>query len=233
MSVEILADTLKFLLVSSDSSTASVLQAAVDEVGGKAEHPSSLDAARELIVDRKVDGIILDVDLKTALDLIMRMRQSKNARAFAFVCVKNDAEGAVALKGGATALFTKPLSIESIAARISSFKSIILTERRRYQRFEVTLPVIVILGDMGYPGIVENISQGGIAVRLPCLLPSSALVEFSFDLDSGTTIEGCAQLRWASRDGLTGMEFRVLPPKSKDDLMAWLRDQVLDPLDGD
>jgi hypothetical protein len=57
------------------------------------------------------------------------------------------------------------------------------------------------------------------------LLPDSSLVEFSFDLESGTSIEGCCQLRWARRDGLMGMEFRVLPPKSKDDLMAWLREQ--------
>ena len=157
------------------------------------------------------------------------MRRTKNARAFAFVCTNNEAEAAVALKGGATAFFTKPLNVKAIAAKISSFKSIILTERRRYQRFDVTLPVVVTLGDIGYPGLVENISQGGVAVRLPCLLPSDSLVEFSFDLDSGTTIEGCAQLRWASPDGLTGMEFRILPAKSRDDLMAWLRDQASAP----
>ena len=219
------AATLEFLLVSGDSSARGIVQAALEEVGAEAECPSSLEAARELIISRKVDGVILDVDIKTALDLIARMRRSKNARAFAFVCMNNDAEAAVALKGGATAFFTKPLRVKSIAAKISSFKSIILTERRRYQRFDVTLPVLITLGDIGYPGLVENISQGGIAVRLPCLLPSDSLVELSFDLDSGKTIEGCAQLRWASPDGLTGMEFRILPPKSKDDLMAWLRDQ--------
>jgi len=223
------AATLEFLVVSSDSSAASIVQAALDEVGGRAECPPSLEAARELIISHKVDGVILDVDIKTALDLIRRMRRSKNARAFAFVCLKNDAEAAIALKGGATAFFTKPLHVKSIAAKISSFKSIILTERRRYQRFDVMLPVVITLGDIGYPGLAENISQGGIAVRLPCLLPPDSLVEFSFDLDSGTTIEGCARLRWASRDGLTGMEFRILPPKSKDDLMVWLRDQASAP----
>jgi CheY-like chemotaxis protein len=223
------AATLEFLLVSRDSSARGIVQAALEEVGAEAECPPSLEAAHELIVSRKVDGVILDVDIKTALDLIARMRRSKNARAFAFVCMNNDAEAAVALKGGATAFFTKPLCVKSIAATISSFKSIILTERRRYQRFDVTFPVLITLGDIGYPGLVENISQGGIAVRLPCLLPPGSLVELSFDLDSGKTIEGCAQLRWTGPDGLTGMEFRILPPKSRADLMAWLRDQASAP----
>jgi ActR/RegA family two-component response regulator len=224
------ATTLQFLLVSSDRSTTGIIQSALDEVGGTAECPASLEAARQLIVSRKVDGVILDVDIKTVLDLIMRMRWSKNARAFAFVCMKSDAEAAVALKGGATAFFTKPLTVKSIATQISSFKSILLTERRRYQRFNVTWPVVITLGDIVYPGLVENVSQGGMAVRLPCLLPSGSIVEFSFDLDACTTIEGCAQLKWAGCDGLIGMEFRTLRQNSKDALMAWLRDQGSDSL---
>ena len=224
------AIALEFLLVSNDSPATGTIRAALEDIGGRAECPPSLDAARDLIGRHKVDGVILDVDIKTALDFIVRMRSSKNARAFAFVCVNNDAEEAVALKGGATAILTKPLTLKAVSAKIGSFKSIILTERRRYQRFDVTLPVVVTLEDIGYPGIVENISQGGMAVRLPCLLPEASLVEFSFDLESGTTIEGCAQLRWASRDGLVGMEFRVVPPESRDDLMAWLREQSVAPL---
>lgn len=226
MPVETPALALEFLLVASESFTATAVQAALQEVGASLECSPSLDAARDLVASRKVDGVILDVDIKTALDLIARMRRSKNARAFAFVCVKNDAEEAVALKGGANALLNKPLSVEAIAAKIGSFKSIIASERRRYRRHDVTLPVVITLGGIAYPGIVENISQGGMAVRMPCLLPNSSTVEFSFDLESGISVEGSAQLRWASQDGLSGMEFRILPPRCKDELMNWLREQA-------
>lgn len=218
--------TLEFLLVASEPITVNAVQIALSEVGVSFECAPSLDAARDLVTSRKVDGVILDVDIKTALDLIARMRRSKNARAFAFVCVKNDAEEAVALKGGANALLTKPLSAAAIAAKIGSFKSIIASERRRYRRHDVTLPVVITLAEIAYPGIVENISQGGMAVRMPCILPPASTVEFSFDLQSGISIEGSAQLRWASQDGLSGMEFRVLPPRCKDDLMNWLREQA-------
>lgn len=226
MPVETPAVTLEFLLAASESFTVNAVQAALKEVGASVERAPSIGAARDLVTSRKVDGVILDVDIKTALDLIARMRRSKNARAFAFVCVKNDAEEAVALKGGANALLSKPLNVEAIAAKIGSFKSIIASERRRYRRHDVTLPVVITLSEIAYPGIVENISQGGMAVRLPCLLPASSTVEFSFDLETGTSIEGSAQLRWASQDGLSGMEFRILPPRCKEELMNWLREQA-------
>jgi CheY-like chemotaxis protein len=226
MHVETPAVALEFLLVTSEPFTVNAMQAALKEVGAALDCAPSPESARDLVGSRKVDGIILDVDIKTALDLISRMRRSKNARAFAFVCVKNDAEEAVALKGGANALLTKPFSVEAIAAKIASFKSIIASERRRYRRHNVTLPVVITLGEIAYPGIVENISQGGIAVRMPCLLAAASTVEFSFDLESGTSIEGSAQLRWASQDGLCGLEFRILPPRCKDDLMNWLREQA-------
>lgn len=217
---------LEFLLVSGEAFTADTVGEALREIGGTATCAPSADVAREFLLTHKVDGVILDVDIKTALELISHMRRSKNARAFAFICVKNDAEEAVALKGGATATLMKPLSVAAVSARINSFKSIILTERRRYQRFDVTLPITIDLEENTYQGIVENISQGGMAVRLPCLLPESSIAEFALELQNGVALEGSVQLRWARPNGLTGMEFRTLPPRCKDELMNWLREQA-------
>jgi len=217
------AVTLEFLLVSAESSTQNAVQAALKEIG-VIECKTSLDAARDYLQTHKIDSVILDVDIKAALELIGQMRQTKNARAFAFVCVGNEAESAVALQCGATALLTKPLEVKSISSTVNSFRSIIASERRRYQRHDVTVPIVIDFNENTYQGIVENISQGGMAVRLPCLLPSSSLVEFSFDLESGATIDGCAQVRWASGAVVVGMEFRELPVKSKENLTTWLRD---------
>jgi DNA-binding response OmpR family regulator len=121
MHVDTSAVTLEFLLVSSESFTVSSVQAALREVGGSFTCVPSTDAARELITTRKVDGVILDVDIKNALDLIARMRRSKNARAFAFVCVRNDAEEAVVLKGGANAILMRPLSVNKVSSQVGSF----------------------------------------------------------------------------------------------------------------
>ena len=222
MHAETSAVTLDFLLVSTDKSAQQAAQAALKQVGGTIECATSASAARDFIKSHRIDGLIVDIDLKSTLEVIAEMRRSKNARAFAFVCVKNEAESAVALKGGANALLTKPLTTEAISSNVNTFRSIILSERRRYTRHEVTLPVTITSSEHTYQGIVENISQGGMAVRLPCLLPESSIVDFSFDLDIGATIEGSAQLRWADAESLTGMAFHKLPEKCKSELMDWL-----------
>jgi CheY-like chemotaxis protein len=216
---------LHFLLVSNESTTRDLAQSALKKIGGKLECAASTDAACDLIKSRKVDAVILDVDISSALHLVGQMRRSKNARAFAFVCVNNDAEEAVALKGGANALLKKPLTADGICSSVSSFRPIIASERRRGQRHSVTLPVVITFNQGTYPGIVENISQGGMAVRLPCLLPESSIVKFSFNLESGIEIEGSAQLRWSNKFGVTGMEFRTLAPANKDGLLTWLSSQ--------
>lgn len=223
MPADTFAVTLEFLLVSSESSTQDAVQAALKNVGGAVECRTSPDAGRDYVKSHKIDSVILDVDLQSALEVIAQMRQSKNARAFAFVCVNNEAESAVALKCGANALLIKPLSVESISSTVGSFRSIMASERRRYQRHDVTLPIVIGFNENTYQGIVENISQGGMAVRLPCLLPTSSLVEFSFDLESGAIIEGSAQVRWANNVVVVGMEFRSLPATSRDELAKWMK----------
>src|SRR6266498_1687347 len=128
------AETLEFLLVSAEPSTQNAVQSALKEIGGALECRNSIDAARDYVKTHKIDSVILDVDIKSAMELIGHMRQSKNARAFAFVCVSNEAESAVALKCGANALLTKTLEVKSISSTVSSFRSIIASERRRSQR---------------------------------------------------------------------------------------------------
>src|SRR5690348_15381118 len=157
-------ETLEILLVSPESGTATTVHAGVSKMGGAAESAESAGAACEFVAAHKIDGVILDLEIRSALDVIRHMRQTKNARAFAFVCVNNDAEEAVALKGGANAILTKPLTAETVASRLHSFRSIIVSERRRYQRHDVLFPATIVLAGNTYQGIVENISQGGMAV---------------------------------------------------------------------
>lgn len=223
MSADTSAARLDFLLVSTDRSTPEAAQAALKTMARSLQCVDSVAAGREFVRTQKIDSVVIDLEIKTALKFIAEIRKGKNARAFAFVCVSNDAESAVALRGGANALLTRPLSVEAMAATIGSFRSIIASEHRRYFRHAVTIPAVITLGEHSYQGIVENISQGGLAIRLPCLLPEASIVDFSFDLETGA-IEGSAQLKWENTESLAGMAFRKLVPKSKQQLMTWLDD---------
>lgn len=224
---DVVALPLEFLLVSNEYATQQILENASDAVSANLKC-AELELASDLIKTHKIDAIILDVPIKFALDLVGKMRRTKNSRAFTFVCVNNEAEEAVALKAGANALLRKPLHPDTVSASVRSFQAIITSERRRYRRHWITTPVVVNCNDSTYPSMLENISEGGMAVHLPCLLPESSIVEFSFELDSATVIDGSAQLRWANRYGLAGLEFRNLEPQIKSALIAWLRERSAD-----
>lgn len=214
---------LEFLLVSNERATRQIIEDASDGVSANLKCAEPVEVASDLIKARKLDAVILDVPIKFALEVLGKMRHTKNSRAFSFVCVKNDAEEAVALKAGANALLRKPLNLKTVSASVRSFQAIIASERRRYKRHGMTAPVTITCNGSTYPGMLENISQGGMAVHLPCLLPESASVEFSFELGPATVIEGKAQLRWTNKQGMTGLEFQNLDPKSRSELIAWLR----------
>ena len=81
MPVDTPAGALEFLLVSSEAFTVNAVGAALKDIGAVASYTRCTEEATRLIATEKVDGVILDVGIKSALDLIAGMRKSKNARA--------------------------------------------------------------------------------------------------------------------------------------------------------
>lgn len=225
MPTDAVALPLEFLLISSEPDTRQIVEHASSAISAHLDCAEPVEQASDLIKTRKIDALILDVPIKSALEVLDKMRRTKNSRAFKFVCVRNEAEEAVALKAGANALLRKPLDPNSVSASVRSFQAIIISERRHYKRHAITAPVIIDCDGSTYPGILENISEGGMAVNLPCLLPESSIVKFSFELDSGIVIEGKAQLRWVNKHGRAGLEFRDIGSQSQSELVAWLRNR--------
>lgn len=218
---------LEFLLVSSDHSTLKDVTAAVSNVGVNLGCTTTPQGARDYIGRHKVDGLILDLEVGTALDVINSVRGGNaNRRAFIFACVANKTDSAAALKGGANALLERPLTQASISSGIRAFKGIIVCERRHYFRHAVMVPVVLLAGDAKHRAIMENISEGGMAVRLPRTLATSTHVDFSFELPFGPRIPGTGRVAWSNREGLMGVEFLVMDPGARKILLSWLRDRM-------
>jgi response regulator RpfG family c-di-GMP phosphodiesterase len=219
---------LEFLLVSNDHSTLKAVKAALDGLGSNLNCSTTADAARLYISRHRLDGLILDLDVESSVGLIASIRQGgANRRAFIFVCVEEGLGPAAALKGGANVLLIKPLDPEKIATNIKAFQGIMTSERRRYFRHQVTIPVSLTLGDTQYGAMIENLSEGGMAVLLQTTLEPSTNVEFSFELPFGPRVAGKAQVVWANRHGVIGLEFRLMRGDSEDHLVTWLTNRAL------
>jgi len=220
---------LEFLLVSDDHSTLKTVKSVLNELGSNLNCSTTAQAASLYLSCHRLDGAILDLDMHSVGELITSIRKGGSSqRAFIFVCVREGAEPAAVLKLGANAVLYKPLNPETITAHIRSFQAMMAAERRRYFRHQVTIPVSLTVQGTGHSAMIDNLSQGGMAVLLGKQLDPSLPVDFSFELPFGPRVHGTAQVAWSNdTQGLMGFEFRVLHGESGEHLAAWLTKRSL------
>jgi len=222
------AIALQFLLVSDDHSTLKIVQGALESLGSNMTCSTSGQAALVYLSSHRVDGIILDLPISSALDVIATLRRAgANRRAFVFVCSTPGHEPAEALKGGANVVLQKPLDPAAIASSVKTFRGIMESERRRYFRHHVTIPVSLVVDAVNQRAMMENLSEGGMAVTMRTPLERSSSVEFSFELPFGPRVAGKAQVMWMNDAGMMGLEFRLFHGSSREHVVNWLKNKAL------
>jgi DNA-binding response OmpR family regulator len=216
-----------FLMVSEDPVSLQSVESAMSELGSKLHVTGTAEAALEHAARNRFDGVIFDLDLQASAVLIAAIRQKGwNRRVFTFLCAKEGVDMAAVLKVGGNGVLQKPLKADEVAARIHSLRTVIGRERRDYFRHHVTIPVRMTLGPEKRTGMIENLSQGGMAVLVSAAPATSTTVEFSFELPFGPRVDGKAEVVWSNEKGM-GLEFVVLKGRSCDDLAEWLCHRAL------
>ena len=72
-----------------------------------------------------------------------------------------------------------------------------------------------------------NVSEGGMAVRVFGKLPKGGISKVAFTLPGMTTaMEPKAELAWADDKGRVGIRFLEVPQSSREQLEAWLAEQM-------
>lgn len=120
---------LAFLLIANNYQTLTAVADGLRQVGAGFDFASTSEAGEEYVGRRKVDGIIVDLDVPGAHDLIRSIRQgTSNRGAVVFACLPSDNESPVAVVTGATFLLSRPLTPESVASQVSAARSSMLRE---------------------------------------------------------------------------------------------------------
>lgn len=227
MPVDSTSLTLEFLLVSKDHSVLKTVKQALHGIKANLSCSTSGGAARLHLSRHRLDAVIMDLDVAPAADLITFIRQSSpNRRALIFVCT-DPSTAPAALKGGANVLLNRPLTAESIAANVHTFRNIMVCERRRYFRHQVTILISLTANGISHSAMIDNLSEGGAAIMLRNPFPRSTMIDFSFELPFGPRISGSAQVMWTNQQGIMGVEFRLLHDDGGEHLSKWLSSRAL------
>lgn len=217
----------EFLVICSDIAAYKTITRTLAQTNPVVDYTSGVATARAFIERRKIDGIFLDMELPGALDLVQSLRHGGSNRfSVIFACVASGEDAGQLLNAGVNFVLYKPLLNNAVLDALESSSSKIIAERKRYLRYQLTVPVMIRLQEQEQKAITANVSRGGMAVRCQQVYEPGSPIQFDFDLPE-TRIKGQGEVAWSNTEGFMGIKFYLLGDQNKQALSNWLDRQGL------
>ena len=218
---------LQCLLVTQERQVLELVRPALDKAGIDVQVRAEAVSAREICGRRHLDGFVVDCDnVDGGRDLLADIRAShSNRMSTIFAVVNGTTSISEAMQGGANFVLGKPLAQDRFQAYLEMARASMEREHRRYFRFAVNLPVHARgSGETCVKGVMANISEGGLAMRLPagCNLPETVRLEFEVPSIEPFTVQAKGEVVWRDRTGLFGARFLYMNEESRQRLQEWL-----------
>lgn len=215
--------SLEFLVVCNDSAVFKTVAAAIRLVNGRLNCAPCTAPARDYISRRKVDGIVIDMKLPGALDLITRVRRgSSNRFTVIFACMGPSPETQFAIRAGANFVMHRPLLPDKVANLFAVAAGMMVAEKRRYFRYPLMVPVELQMKEREVESTMCNLSEGGMALWSLYYHTPGSLLQFAFEVPFGGLIRGQGNVAWTNADGLAGIKFHILPDQAYTNLSSWI-----------
>ncbi|MGI9103234.1 MAG: PilZ domain-containing protein [Terriglobales bacterium] len=225
---------LQSLLLSRDDDVIRVLRRVLNDMEIEVEVCTGCDHATQELARHKYDAVIIDCDdVHGAVDVLRNLRQTtsnKTSTAFAIINGVTSLRGAFEL--GANLALEKPLTADRAKHSFRAVHGMMLQERRRYYRHEVDIAVTVRFEDKQSKhdvlGTANNLSEGGMAIRLKSGLPeNSGLATLHFILPGTSNwIETKGSIAWVDGEGNAGIRFENTPYVVKEHLARWFTEKT-------
>ena len=218
---------LQCLLVTQERELLELVRPVLEDCGIDLEVRAEAGSATEICQRRHLDGFLLDCDdVPGGRDLLATIRRSGSNRMSPILAVVNGVTSiSQAMDAGANFVLGKPLVRERFAAYLSMARIAMEGEHRRYFRFAVNVPVRLYgAGQSCAEARMQNISEGGLALRLPAGNNLQGTVRMEFDLPSITpfTAQAKGEIVWKDSSGLLGIRFLYMNEESRQRIQEWL-----------
>jgi CheY-like chemotaxis protein len=215
--------TWEFLLVCADPRVRETLTSAIHQFGGNANWTADTSAALAYISRRKLDGIFIDMRVDGGAKLIGSIRRgSSNRYCAVFAYTSDDEDAARLLNTGANFVIHKALTGARITSVLEGAAHMMLAERQRYLRYQLTIPVTLTAAGNQQKATTANISRGGMAVRCEHSFEPGRAINFVLDLPGTEPVQGQGEVAWAKTDGNMGIRFYLLGNDIKQTLWNWI-----------
>jgi CheY-like chemotaxis protein len=210
------------LVISDDEATVRQLTEGMQQFAISAEVCGDAGFALQSLNRRHFEAVVVDLKMYQAKEIMERVRFSPSNQTATTFAITDGAQSAFST--GANFVLERPLSEESLSRSLRVAYGIIMRERRRYFRCPVTIPVAV-RNQEGQETQYEtiNISESGIAIRIPNGMKAGTEVAVRFSLpENPTRFVVQSKICWSDPTGRTGLQFLNLPVSQKTELQGWL-----------
>lgn len=208
-----------------DKRSLQTLQATLDQLDFELIHCRSHQEALELVMSGRCSTMIVDFDLAGAEEAIRMASLLPPAQKPALLAVASRAWPGTgqAFQSGASRILYRPLEGELVKQALKAGRKLAKSNRRKCPRYEVKTLVYLELEHGTLAGVSIDIGEHGLAMQAAEPVPIHSDMRFRCVLP-GTqiTLEGEADVIWASDQGRAGLFFSKLAPAARKHLKEWL-----------
>jgi CheY-like chemotaxis protein len=201
------------------------LKAAIERLGVNLVDCPTQQQALEMVLSGDCSTLIVDFDLPGAGEVIRMAALLPPEQKPALLALASrvwPGTGQV-FQSGASRILYKPLDNEQVKEAVVAGNKQSTKAARKTARFEMKTLVYLELEGGTLPGIGIDISEHGLAVQAAEPVPMSSNLAFRCVLP-GTdfTLQGHAEVIWASEHGRAGLFFTRITPAARKHLKHWL-----------
>lgn len=208
-----------------DKRTLQTLGATLEQLEIELVSCRSQQEALELVMDGRCSTLIVDFDLPGAQEVIRTAALLPQGQKPALLAVASRAWPGTgqAFQSGASRILYRPLEVEQLKEALKASRKGTTRNRRHATRFEMKTLVHLELETGTVSAVSIDIGEHGIAIQATEPMPMSSNLAFRCVLP-GTdfTLNGHADVIWASDHGRAGLFFTKLSHPARKHLKQWL-----------
>ena len=217
--------TLESVVLSNDWQAISVLGSVLGNLRIGVHVDSEPATAHDRLIRSKYDAVIVDCEVVGAEEFLRKLRMNPSCRSSVPLAIATKALGLAQLSDlGARFVLEKPLSLEQAVRTLSAARNMMLRGRLRYFRQEVKISVALTFNERErMDGVITNLSQGGMGIRMAGSLDPEEGMRLRFDLpEVDSFVEARGEIAWTDARGNIGIRFSQISDRMQRNLEQWL-----------
>ncbi len=208
-----------------DKRSLETLEPTLEQLGIELVNSPSGQEALELVMSGRCSTLIVDFDLPGAQEIIRMAALLPPDQKPTLLAVASRAWPGTgqAFQSGASRILYRPLDAEQLKEALKADRKPRKPNQRKSARYEVKTLVYLELESGTLSGVSIDIGEHGLAIQATEAVPLSSNLAFRCVLPgTDVTLQGHADVVWASDQGRAGLFFSKLAPAARKHLKQWL-----------